>query len=280
LHPKNPFAADYDFDVLARSYPALSNFVFINDYGTNTIKFADKHAVKALNSALLKAHYHIIWDIPDHHLCPPIPGRLDYLLYIADLIPQRNIHLLDIGTGANLIYPILATCHFQWLCTASEVDADALEHAQKLIDINSALQSIRLRHQKNKNIIFKDIIQQNDSFDVVVCNPPFYKNAQEAEKNNQRKITNLKLQEKDTKNFGGRSNELWYKGGEVAFIHKMAIESVLFKNQVHWFTSLISKKDNISSIKRAISKVDPTQLKVVDMSQGNKQSRFVAWTFR
>ena len=112
VHPKNQFAKDYDFDNLTQQYPPLKDFVFVNKYGNKTIKFSDQQAVKALNSALLKAHYGLTyWDIPEDNLCPPVPGRLDYLLHIADLIPKSDLRLLDIGTGANLIYPILGTCY-------------------------------------------------------------------------------------------------------------------------------------------------------------------------
>ena len=280
MHIKNPFVKDYDFDNLIQHYRILAQFVFINKYGNKTIKFADQKAVKALNTALLKTHYNITWDIPPTNLCPPIPGRLDYLLHIADLFPTKEIRMLDIGTGANLIYPILGKSHFNWQCTASEVDIKALKNAQTIINKNSSLKNIELRHQPSKHKIFKNIIQPDDTFDVVVCNPPFYKNKNDAQQNNQRKVRNLKLQKEDKQNFGGQSNELWYKGGEEAFVKKMVQESVDFKNQVYWFTSLVSKKDNLKNIKRAINKTLPSETKVVNMEQGNKQSRFVAWTFR
>ena len=280
MHEKNPFLKDYDFFTLTQEYPSLMPFVFVNKYGNQTIRFADQKAVKALNTALLKSHYGITWDIPANNLCPPIPGRLDYLLHIADLIPKPNLRLLDIGTGANLIYPILATCHFNWHCTASEVDKAALENAQSIINNNSSLKNIVLRPQKFKTHILEDIIQPDDVFDVVVCNPPFYKNRHEAAQKNKRKLKNLQLENEDPQNFGGLSNELWYKGGEVAFVRKMVAESSQFKKQVHWFTALVSQKENVKTIKRAINKTLPTEVKVVEMEQGNKISRFIAWTFR
>ena len=88
---------------------------------------------------------------------------------------------MDIGTGANLIYPILASRHFNWQCTASEVDLDSLKNAQEIIANNSNLKDIELRHQKFKNSILEHIIQPTDVFDVVVCNPPFYKTRTDAE---------------------------------------------------------------------------------------------------
>ena len=281
MHPENPFAKDYDFDFLVQHSPDLKKFVFVNEYGNQTITFGDKQAVKALNRALLKAYYGLDhWDIPEHNLCPPIPGRLDYLLHVAELIPKTKLSLLDIGTGANLIYPILATCHFNWQCTASEVDLDALKNAKEIIDSNKVLQKIALRRQRFKSSILEHIIQPGDNFDVVVCNPPFFKNRTDAEQQNQRKVRNLQLEGGERLNFGGLANELWYKGGEEAFIKKMAWESVLFKDQVHWFSSLVSQKENLKNIKRAINKTDPAEVKVIEMEQGNKKSRFVAWNYR
>lgn len=282
MHPNNPFQDDYNFDELCIANPALKSHVFVNDYGNQTIKFADKNAVKELNKALLKQYYHLeYWDIPEQNLCPPIPGRLDYLLHVADLLENKEeVKLLDIGTGANLIYPILGTCHFHWKCTASEVDKTSLENAQEIMQQNKGLATIELRHQQFKSSILEHIIQPNDYFDVVVCNPPFFKNSFDAAQKNKRKNQNLQLKEDENLNFGGKSNELWYKGGEEAFVKKMAEESALFKTQVGWFTSLVSQKEHLKNMKRAINKTKPTEVKIVDMQQGNKQSRFVAWRYR
>ncbi|MCG2430823.1 23S rRNA (adenine(1618)-N(6))-methyltransferase RlmF [Aequorivita xiaoshiensis] len=281
MHPKNPFNKDYNFNNLIAKHPPLKSYVFVNEYGNQTIKFADSQAVKALNTALLKEHFGVnYWNIPENNLCPPVPGRLDYLLHVSDLVSEKDIHLLDIGTGANLVYPILASTHFNWKCTASEVNTDSLSNAQEIIDKNEALKSIELRHQQFKSNILKHIILPTDTFDVVVCNPPFFKNRTDAEKSNLRKFKNLKLRENKTQNFGGLSNELWYRGGEEAFIKKMAEESVQFKDQVHYFTSIVSQKENLKNIKRAINKTKPTEVKIIEMEQGNKHSRFVAWTFK
>lgn len=279
MHPKNPFVADYPFEDLVLHSPELETHIFKNQFGNFSINFGDKLAVKALNKALLKMYYAVDWDIPEKNLCPPIPGRLDYLLHVSDLVEKKEVRLLDIGTGANLIYPILGTCHFNWQCTASEVDIDAMQSAKKIQSNNASLENINIRHQRFKTKIFENLIQPNDHFDVVVCNPPFFKNSLNAQINNERKARHLNLKNQDTLNFGGKSNELWYKGGEEAFVKKMAQESEMFKTQVQWFTSLVSKKEHLKNIKRAINKTNPKEVKVIDMEQGHKKSRFVAWTF-
>jgi len=262
-----------------QDYPPLDEFVFVNQYGTSTIKFADKRAVKALNTALLKSHYGIDWDIPEGNLCPPVPGRLDYLLHLADLIPGTELSILDIGTGANLIYPILASSQFNWKCVASEADKVAFENAKGIVARNANLSSIDLRFQENKSHILNTIIRESDRFDAVICNPPFHKNAQDASEKNERKLKNLGLKEDDNLNFGGNSTELWYRGGEEAFIKKMIEESQDFKTQVKWFTSLVSKKENLKNLKRAINKLEGTEYRIIEMGQGNKISRFIAWRF-
>jgi 23S rRNA (adenine1618-N6)-methyltransferase len=279
LHPKNIFSKDYDFPALIKLVPILKEHVFRNEFDRDTIKFSDNSAVKLLNKALLKSHYNIDWDLPAKSLCPPIPSRLDYLLYAADLIGKDQAKVLDIGTGANLIYPILAQAHLNWQCVGTDVDVEALRHAQSLIEKNKSLENIKLRIQKNPAKTLLGIINKEENFDLLICNPPFYKNAEEANKTNRRKVTNLKLEETETRNFGGEANELWYPGGEKSFIEKLAFESKFHARQVRWFTSLVSKKDNVYGITKSIKKAKPTDFKVIEMKQGQKISRFVAWTF-
>ena len=91
LHPRNLHKNGYDFDLLTTEHPALLPFVITTPAGTKSIDFSDNKAVNTLNQALLKAHYNIdFWDIPEHNLCPPIPGRVDYIHYLADLLSDDN----------------------------------------------------------------------------------------------------------------------------------------------------------------------------------------------
>lgn len=87
LHPRNPHQGRYDFPALTACLPELAAFVTITPRGEESIDFADPAAVKALNRALL-AHFYGVrhWDIPPGYLCPPIPGRADYVHTAADLL--------------------------------------------------------------------------------------------------------------------------------------------------------------------------------------------------
>jgi len=58
----------------------------------------------------------------------------------------------------------------------------------------------------------------------------------------------------------------------------MIKESVLFKSQVVWFTTLVSKNEHLPKLKKQLEK-NKAHYKTIDMSQGNKKSRFLAWRF-
>ncbi|MGR5334014.1 23S rRNA (adenine(1618)-N(6))-methyltransferase RlmF [Vibrio gigantis] len=316
LHPRNQHTGRYDFELLVAALPELKEHLIKNPVGEDTINFSDPLAVKLLNKALLAHHYGVKhWDIPAGYLCPPIPGRADYIHRVADILNSdgqgepynhASVKALDIGVGANCIYPIIGATEYKWRCTGTDVDSVSIKTANFIAESNPNLKGkIRARLQADSESIFKGVIKDNERYDVTICNPPFHSSLEDAEKGSQRKLDNLaanrakkagqsfkpetnkkpvKLdrstkQDKPTLNFGGQKAELWCPGGEAAFIMKMARESQLFATQVLWFTTLISKKDNVDMVRSELGKLRAKQVKVVEMSQGQKVSRFIAWTF-
>lgn len=288
LHPDNPHQGRYDIQALVVALPELKAYVQKNPLGEFTIDFTKPEAVLMLNKALLKHHYGIAyWQVPAGYLCPPIPGRMDYLCHANAWLkktkrPAQNarVRMLDIGTGANLIYPILATIGLGWQVTATDIDAQAVANAARIIADNPALQSVQLLMQRHKEHFFKGIIKPEDHFELVVCNPPFFKSQQEANFQAQRKWRNLdKSQLKNKRNFGGQNNELWCEGGELAFLNAMMAESKGYGAQVGWFTALVSQYENIEPLQRSLKKLSAAEVAVVSMAQGQKNSRFIAWHF-
>lgn len=292
LHPRNKHRSRYDFDVLLHKTPELKTFIYTNEHGIETIDFSNPLAVKTLNKALLKTYYGILdWNLPEDYLCPPIPGRADYIHQIADLLAAENQNMiptgeaimgLDIGVGANCIYPILGNSEYGWSFVATDIDATALENCVSIIEKNPHLSEvISLQQQVNSRYIFKDIIQPEDKFAFTICNPPFHDSKEEAAKSASRKVSNLTNQKTANPilNFGGQNNELWCEGGELAFINQMIYESVKYPKQCFWFTTLVSKKDNLKSIYKTLNKVEVAAIKTIEMNQGQKISRLVAWTF-
>ncbi len=284
LHLKNKHNSGYNFEELCAKHPLLKEFVFVNKYQTETIDFANPKAVKSLNSALLATYYNINhWNFPDENLCPPIPGRVDYIHHLADLLNaseiKKDITILDIGTGASCIYPILGNAAYSWKFVATDIDKNSLKNAQEIINNNNFDTSITLRYQDNKDNILTGIITENDSFSASMCNPPFYSSQYEAIESNARKLKGLGI-ETTARNFSGMQNELWYKGGEKAFLHNYLYQSSLYKTNCHWFTSLVSKKENVESMHASLKKLGATEIKTIPMHQGNKVTRIVAWTFK
>lgn len=292
LHPRNKHRGRYDFKLLCDSSPELQPFVKLNEYNDESIDFFDYEAVKMLNVALLKHFYGIkYWDIPKNYLCPPIPGRADYIHNMADLlcenfnskIPTGNkIKCLDIGVGANCVYPIIGNVEYGWTFVGSDIDALAIEYAIKIVDSNPQLKgNIEIRLQKNTKDIFSGIIRKNERFDITICNPPFHTSAADAESGTIRKLRNLKKKKvkHSTLNFGGKSNELWCEGGEEKFVTDMIFQSKQFADSCLWFTSLVSKQSHLNKIYKAFKNIGVADFKTISMGQGNKISRVVAWTF-
>ena len=274
LHPRNPHRDLYDFKKLITACPDLAQFVSLNPYGNESIDFANPLAVKTLNQAILKLFYEIKWDIQAGYLCPPIPGRADYIHYLADLMGSKKpIRVLDIGTGANCIYPLIGHKSYGWKFVATDIDPKSIMIAKQNVQENGLDDAIEIRLQPSKKSIFEGVIGKDEIFDVSMCNPPFHSSAEEARAGTMRKNKNLKTK---GLNFGGRSNELWCEGGEVAFISQMIKESVDINCK--WFTTLVSKESSLPKIYKALEKTRPAEIKTIDMGQGQKKSRIVAWT--
>ncbi len=282
LHPRNKHRSNYDFAVLCKVCPELKKFVFVNAYSTETIDFANPKAVKELNTALLFAYYDLsFWEFPDSNLCPPIPGRVDYIHHIADLLKESkisNVKAIDIGTGASCIYPILGVAEYDWRFVATDIDKNSLDYAKQIISNNKLDAKIELRLQKDKTHIFKGVLEHDDQFDVTICNPPFYSSIAEAKQENKRKNRGLGTTTAQ-RNFAGIEDELSYKGGEKAFLHTYLYESSQYKKQCFWYTTLVSKKENVQSMYTSLEKLGVINIKTIPMYQGNKITRIVAWTF-
>ncbi|MDF2551242.1 MAG: rlmF [Chryseobacterium sp.] len=291
LHIRNLHRNSYNFEQLISCVPELKHYVFTNAYGNLTLNFSIPKAVKLLNKALLQHFYDVKnWDIPDENLCPPIPGRADYIHYIADLLAENLAEIpkgllikgLDIGTGANLVYPLIAHQSYDWEMIGTDINQKSLENAQKILDYNPGFsENIKLRFQPDSNFTFKNILNSEDRFTFSMCNPPFHDSEESALKGNLRKTKNLKKSkaQKPNLNFSGQQSELWCEGGEVAFISKMIEESALYSTQILWFTCLVSKKENLFKLNSLLKKVKAVEVKTIDMAQGQKVSRILAWTF-
>lgn len=293
LHPRNPHQGRYDVARLCEAVPELQSCLRMNPSGEQTIDFSDPTAVLCLNRAILAQTYKIRnWMIPPGYLCPPIPGRADYVHYAADLLAGgkevptgKGVRVLDVGTGANCIFPIIGSQSYGWRFVATDIDPKSVKIARLITESNPCLSNlVKVVQQKERGSIFKGIIGGDDHFDLTMCNPPFHSSLEAAQAGTRRKQKNLG--QSDTgdspakSNFGGQQAELWCPGGEVAFIAQMIRESVDCASQVGWFTSLVSKGEHLPVLKKMLIQCSATQVEVIPMSQGQKVNRILAWRFQ
>jgi 23S rRNA (adenine1618-N6)-methyltransferase len=289
LHPRNRFRDGYHFERLVVRSPRLAEFVAPNAYGDPSIDYADPAAVMALNQALLTDAYGIDnWGVPPGYLCPPIPGRSDYLHHIADLPGigdgrKKPVIVLDIGTGANCIYPLIGAREYGWHFVATDIDPVAVKWARQLVTANPEIADlIECRLQKAPTACFDGVVKAGESFALSMCNPPFHASAEEAAEGNQRKRRNLGQKKSATPvlNFGGQAGELWCDGGEGGFIGRMIAESAERPNLCRWFTTLVSKSAHLPRLFHLLEHAQAHDVQTLEMTHGQKKTNILAWTFR
>jgi 23S rRNA (adenine1618-N6)-methyltransferase len=295
MHPRNKHRGHYNFSELLGESPCLAGFMKKNPSGESTIDFANPEAVRTLNQALLKRYYGTTgWDVPKGYLCPPVPGRADYIHAMADVlaadsdsgeeIPRgEGVRVLDVGVGANAIYPIIGRSEYGWKFVGSDIDSVALAAAEKIIQANESLRNgVELRLQPNRAQVLKGVISKDEKFDLVISNPPFHASLEDARAGTERKWKNLGRapgKGAPVLNFGGQGSELWCEGGEVRFIRTMIDESRAFAKNVRVFSSLVSRETSLPAIEQAIRQAMVSESTTVEMTQGQKKTRVLVWSF-
>jgi 23S rRNA (adenine1618-N6)-methyltransferase len=192
------------------------------------------------------------------------------------------------------VYPLIGQAEYGWRFLGVDIDQAALTNVERIVAANPHLAGlIEVRHQPVLDNLFVGILRRGEQFDVSLCNPPFHACAADVMMGAERKWKNLEKNKNTDKNkdknggkqpapklnFGGRSNELWYPGGERAFVERMIEQSAGIPKRCLWFTTLLSKADNLRPIEAALAKLHPCDVRIIPMSQGQKTSRLVAWTF-
>lgn len=261
----------YDLKLLCKKVPELEAFTS-SDY--SRIQLDTSKAVKYLNQALLLSNLNLsYWDFPDRHLTPAFPSRFEYLNIIQKEVPKIK-KIFDIGTGATIIYPLIAVQKFGWEVCASEIDPSSLQIAKTIISKND-LDKITLRYQNKPRQILNGVIEENESFDISVCNPPFFKSDEEAIKQNQRRNKLNKVPGA----FSGTNSELVYEfGGELGFLKTYIRESQFYKTQFRCFSSLVSSKSYLRPLKVLIKKQNG-QTSQFTLKTKNKTQYILIWCY-
>ncbi|XP_063383902.1 U6 small nuclear RNA (adenine-(43)-N(6))-methyltransferase [Cydia fagiglandana] len=278
MHPRNIYKNPPDFAKLSKDFPEFANISKRDVSGKVTIDFKDPHALRVLTRCLLKSDFNLDVKIPEDRLVPTLPLRLNYLLWIEDLMKaiKRTEHVkgLDIGTGACAIYPLLATAKNKWTMLGTENDEESLVKALENVQNNNLQDFIQLKLNKTTSII--DYLFGEESgpeFDFSMCNPPFYSNIQEL-------MESRSTARPPPKNgFTGSPHELITEGGELEFCRKMIQESKSHKNKVILFTTMVGHKFTLNELSEDL-KADGIKYTSTEFCQGRVTRWGLAWTYQ
>ncbi|KAK2196329.1 bifunctional METTL16-RlmF family/S-adenosyl-L-methionine-dependent methyltransferase superfamily/Ribosomal RNA large subunit methyltransferase F [Babesia duncani] len=277
--------------------------------------FNHPDAVYHLSKAILKKNYNLDLQLPcactglcsdeedksefvDRFLAPCIPNRADYIHYLADLLnnpyPEMEgqnkvenynplqpvfknsmLKILDIGTGANVIYPLLGNAEYKWKFVATDISPEALQVAHANISLNGLTQEIELRQQYNHLAMFSGVMKSHERFMASICNPPFHHSLHQI--NSNPKVSTLGRKEEllfthfnTSVTYSSQYMDQNHKQplvlghlgytftanpldhGELAFIEIMFSESRFYAHNVVWFTSLVARATTLKRIKNTI----------------------------
>ncbi|KDD72858.1 DUF890 hypothetical protein, partial [Helicosporidium sp. ATCC 50920] len=282
-----------------------------------TVDFSDPAACIALTRALLQEDFGVVWFLPSGRLCPPLTNRLNYILWISDLldlamssgcVASSCIRGLDIGCGANLVYCLLGAAAQGWAMVGVDVDEGALENAAALIEANPHLgDKLSIRHVEPQP-------EQKQGETAVKVAPPVSSTLPSAATDDERAswlhpsrlgrgILSGALAKDDpvysfsmcnppffaepadvganpNTDYGGSSSETVYPGGEEAFVLAMVLDSQAVPEAAIWFTTMVGKKSTLVLAQKRLRTLQGVRcVRTRHLAQGRTSRWALAWSF-
>ncbi|KAF9448929.1 hypothetical protein P691DRAFT_728779 [Macrolepiota fuliginosa MF-IS2] len=287
MHRRNIYSQAIQFEELARTYPPLLEYLIPANPPSRwkTIDFRNEQAQRCLTQALLYRDFRVQLTLPEDRLCPPVPNRLNYVLWIQDIIRAhrflfrediRTIRGMDIGTGASAIYPLLA-CKMEpsWEFIATEIDNKSYSCAERNIQVNQLQERIHLvRASPDKALLFPLEDYSGPPFDFIMCNPPFYSSRAEVARS-----AEFKELPPNGACTGADTEMIYPPGGEAAFIGQMVDESERFGLKCRWYTSMVGKMSTMSEIVVMLRKRSVRTYAMTEFVQGQTRRWGIAWSY-
>ncbi|KAL2405878.1 Psilocybin synthase [Exophiala dermatitidis] len=305
--PDNIYENDVDFTTLALQYPQFAKKLKPN----GQLDFSDPESVRQLTKSLLHRDFDLTIDLPEDRLCPPVPNRFNYILFIQRLLddtspdwhegydPNRTVIGLDIGTGSSAIYPLLA-CRQRpaWRFLATEIDEKNRTYALQNITANDFQSRIKLVNTDPTGqtlLPVEEIVRMGiERIDIVMTNPPFYPSSSSLLESAHKKSR------PPNSSCTGAPIEMITPGGEVAFVSRLIDESYSLslskarrgtltsvpRLRIQWFSSMLGKLSSVSEIVEALKSRDCTNFAVTEFVQGSQAQKkaktrrwCVAWSW-
>ncbi|KAH6612952.1 hypothetical protein B0J18DRAFT_71346 [Chaetomium sp. MPI-SDFR-AT-0129] len=245
------------------------------------LDFSDPAATMQLTKTLLKIDFGLEIDLPDDRLCPPVPNRHNYILWLKELMdstsyeqPGRKLIGLDIGTGASCIYPILGTAQRPWHFVATDIDTKSLGYAEKNVRLNRLDEQVRVLQRKPADPLIPLDDAGVQSIDFTMMNPPFYTSEDDMLSSANKKSR------PPMSACTGAPVEMVCEGGEVAHVGRLLRESLVLREKVQWYTSMVGKLSSLETLVDQLVEKGIHNYAVTEFVQGNKTRRWaLGWSF-
>ena len=279
MHPRNKyFNAPPDFSRLARLDAGFAYHVMWKG-GSAQLDWGSEAALVELCRALLLHDFGVRWTLPAGRLIPTVPSRLNYLLWVEDLLALRPggapvVRGVDVGTGASCIYPLLGCAALRWTWIATELDPASVDSARLNVSLNGWEQKIEVREVEAPSDgaaeapVLAGVLRPDEACDFVLCNPPFY-DVDEAAAGPAAGVASC----------GGTSGEQRCAGGEVGFVLRMIDDSAALRGQVRWYTSLLGRKASLKPLLAAAHAAGACHVTHTEIAQGNTSRWALGWSF-
>ncbi|KAI2614239.1 uncharacterized protein GGS25DRAFT_470863 [Hypoxylon fragiforme] len=286
------YTSEPDFRLLAQRDPDFQ--AVLEPPGSSAIDFANPASVMQLTKSLLKQDFGLSVDLPPDRLCPPVPIRHCYILWLKDLLDStapgddprsENVTGLDIGTGASLIYPLLGCAQrASWKFVATDIDAKSLSYARD----NTARNWSRVGGRSRIRVLARTpddplipLLDDDDNglgiktLDFTMVNPPFYSSATELSD-----LARLKSRPPNSA-CTGAPNEMVCEGGEVGFVRRLVDESRVLRGRVRWYTAMLGKQSSLEALVPLLKRdLGVTNYAITAFAPGRQTRRWgVAWSF-
>ncbi|KAK8043101.1 hypothetical protein PG994_013584 [Apiospora phragmitis] len=252
------------------------------------LDFTDPAAIMQLTKTLLKRDFSLQIELTDDRLCPPVPNRHNYILWLKSLLdtssptyveayePERQVTGVDVGTGASAIYPLLGCAQRPaWSFVATDIDAKSLACARRNVALNGLEARIRVVERDDSSAALIPLDESDtQQIDFVMTNPPFYESEAELQQLAAQKAL------PPASACTGAPHEMVCEGGELGFLQRLLDESLVLRERVQWYTAMLGKQSSLGAVVDRLRAKGIDNYAVAQFVQGHKTRRWaVGWSF-
>ncbi|CAG0880877.1 unnamed protein product [Darwinula stevensoni] len=259
-----------DFKKLSEQYEEFKALTSYDLKGKLIVNFKDPNTLRVLTRCLLLRDFNLKVDIPADKLVPTLPLRLNYILWIEDLLD------------------IFLSCE----------NAAHTKNNDEIIGIDV------VRKVSPSSILEEPLTSSDVVYDFTMCNPPFYGKMHEEEgqgkegKGGMKEKIHLKPRPPPHNASTGSNEEKLTDGGEEEFVRRMIDESSRLRDQVSLssvyqkiilqkceitlfriFTSMVGHKKYLPILVTRLKTLGVPQVATTEFCQGNTMRWGLAWSW-